>query len=314
MSEVAAMAESVMTAVDDYIARSVAPFKDRVAALEKRLAELPVPKNGDPGLPGKDADPEAVAALVKEATAAILPSFVDHAVAKIRIPEDGEPGKDAVLPSLLINDAGELVAVHADGATKAIGMVRGKDGEDGVGKPGAPGRDATEIRILPALDESRSYPEGTCAFYRGGTVRAERMTDPITDGDLVKSGWRVALDGIAEESEQEFDDGRVIERTTIYTSGKVWSRRVQSKALLYRGVFRRGAKYEQGDVVTSGGSAWHAQKQTDAEPGTAPDDWKLCVRKGQDGKPGQSIKGDPGDPGKPGRDLTHMLPDGHKYS
>jgi hypothetical protein len=216
------------------------------------------------------------------------------------------------------------VAVYADGDTKQIGMVRGKDGlrgasvmdgrvdEDGVlhlrmsdnrdinvgkvrgedGKPGDSitgqrGRDAMEVQILPGIDLQRSYPEGVCARWRGGVIRSERETLPIVDGDVTSAGWSVMLEGIAEETEDLSEDGRHLERRTVYTSGRSFVRKVRTSSVLDRGVWRE-ASFEKGDGVSYAGSFFIAQRDT--QPGEKPEDgsnaWRLAVKRGRNGQDG----------------------------
>ena len=57
--------------------------------------------------------------------------------------------------------------------------------------------------------------------------------------------------------------------------------------LLDKGVFEHGQKYEQGDVVSFGGSMWIAQEdQTTGVPGTDTKAWRLSVKHGRPGKDG----------------------------
>jgi hypothetical protein len=51
----------------------------------------------------------------------------------------------------------------------------------------------------------------------------------------------------------------------------------------YCGVWRSGVEFQPGDLVTYGGSMWHAAAKTQNKPGTS-DDWVLCVRRGRDGR------------------------------
>lgn len=56
-----------------------------------------------------------------------------------------------------------------------------------------------------------------------------------------------------------------------------------------RGVFS-DSDYAKGDGVTFGGSFWIAQKDTpEGKPGTSSD-WRLSIKKGRDGKPGENGK------------------------
>ncbi len=249
-----------------------------------------------------------------------------------------------VAPSTFsIAESGQLVAIYPDGTTKDIGRVRGEDGKRGAsmmdaaldddglmtirmsdarnitvkgrvrGDPGQPGRDgkdglmgrdAVELVVRDGIDDLKSYPSGTCARYRGGVIRAERQTDPVENDDVVRAGWRVVLEGIAEETEQTLDDGRVVERTTVYTGGRVFTRRRTVPSLIYRGVWETGF-YQRGDCVTRQGALWHCERDTSSTPGTKEslEDWKLAVKSGRDGKEGPPGRnGKDGHPGTPGRD------------
>lgn len=62
---------------------------------------------------------------------------------------------------------------------------------------------------------------------------------------------------------------------------------------LYRDLWMEGKAYEAGDMVTWGGSMWIAMKDTTAKPDLPTAEsraWKLCVKRGKDGK--QGPKGD----------------------
>jgi integrin beta 3 len=72
--------------------------------------------------------------------------------------------------------------------------------------------------------------------------------------------------------------------------------------VLYRGIFKEGSEYEQGDMVTWGGSTWVAQSDTKAKPGDG-EEWRLAVKKGRDGKDGdKGAPGEKGERGMPGKD------------
>jgi hypothetical protein len=243
-------------------------------------------KAGQDGKQGKDADPVDVERIA----AAVL--------AKVRVPVDGRDGKDAD-PEFIRAEVAKAVAaiprpkdgesVHPD--TVALMLRREvdaalaniklpKDGDDG-----APGRDALAIDILPTIDETKSYPRGTFAEYRGGTIRAIRNTDPITAGlTLASAGWSIAARGVWEETEELMADGRTTVRKTKYTCGSVLERKTKSAQIIYRDIYRPETEYDRGDIVTFGGSTWHCMvdKPTD-KPGIS-DQWRLIVKKGAPGK------------------------------
>lgn len=54
-------------------------------------------------------------------------------------------------------------------------------------------------------------------------------------------------------------------------------------AMRYCGVWKAGA-YQSGDCVTAGGHLWCARRETESQPGSAPDDWQMAMRKPRDGR------------------------------
>lgn len=83
------------------------------------------------------------------------------------------------------------------------------------------------------------------------------------------------------------EDGRTV--TLSFRRGdEVLSKSVKLPAMLYKGVFAKGAEYSENDVVTYGGSMFIATKDApDGAPGSS-DDWKLSVKRGRDGKDGRN--------------------------
>jgi hypothetical protein len=55
----------------------------------------------------------------------------------------------------------------------------------------------------------------------------------------------------------------------------------------YQGVYLEGKSYASGDVVTWGGSQWHANEDTSMKPGDGTKAWTLAVKRGRDGKDGR---------------------------
>ena len=63
------------------------------------------------------------------------------------------------------------------------------------------------------------------------------------------------------EKEEALEEGRLIRRTTTYTSGRKQVREIRMQVVLDRGVWREGG-YQPGDGVTREGSFWIAQRDT----------------------------------------------------
>lgn len=233
---------------------AVTPVMARLDALEKRLDALPAPVDG------KDADPEAVAALVRaeikadlaalrDAVSAIpavpelpdIPAMVADAVAEavktIPAPQDGkdgapgekgDPGRDGLdVKDLFRAEGGRLVAVMSDGTTKDLGCFVGADGKDG--RDGADGKDGADGLGFDDMDFE---------------VKDGRLFAVFRRGDLVKEA---RLPGIS-----------------------------------YRGGWKAG-EYLIGDSVTHAACQWIAIEDTDERPGDGKA-WQLAVRKGRDAR------------------------------
>ena len=226
-------------------------------------------EKGEPGLPGKDAvfDEEQLVGRL----ASTLERKLLEQIAALPAPADGRPGRDgeSVHP--------DTIALMVEQAMqRAIGQIP-------AAKNGEPGRDAAAIDTLPAVAPDKSYPRGTYAEYRGGTIRSIRQTLPLGDGaSLEASGWVVNTNGIDSEEEQLQDDGRTLLRRTVYTNGRVFERSFQFAVVIDRGVWRDG-QFKAGDHVSCEGSGWIAQCDTTDRPGKS-DAWRLSTKRGRDGK------------------------------
>jgi hypothetical protein len=61
--------------------------------------------------------------------------------------------------------------------------------------------------------------------------------------------------------------------------------------LIQRGVYIDGKAYDNGDVVTWGGSQWGCNEPTTTKPGEGLKAWTLIVKRGRDGKDGKDAPG-----------------------
>lgn len=253
----AELAAIVKGACDPLIARIDAQEK-QIEALQRRISQMPVPKDGEPGRDGIDADQteilfikgkvEAIEATVMELPGmievpeipdipAIIAEEVAKAVAKIPTPQNGAPGpkgepgekgesgRDGVgLAGAIIGRSGELIITLTNGEAKSLGVVVGKDGE-----PGAAGENGLGFEDL------------------GFEAKDGRLFAVFRRGDVVKE---TRIPGIS-----------------------------------YRGVWKSG-DYLMGDCVTYGSNQWIALKDTDGKPGDSKA-WQLAARKGRDGRDGK---------------------------
>ena len=145
------------------------------------------------------------------------------------------------------------------------------------GAPGADGRDALQIELLPTIDPTKSYPRGTYAKHNGGTWRAYEQTHGMR-------GWECTQDGVATIVPKL--EGKSLVLTIVQSSGTESMLVADLPIQEYRGVYSpEGDGYAAHDTVTWAGSLWHCNKTaTTAKPGDGSTDWTLAVKKGRDGR------------------------------
>lgn len=219
---------------------------------------------GEPGLNGKDADPALIAKAIAEA------------VAVIPRPQDGK--------SITVEDVRPLIEEQI--AKAAAALPAPKDGRDGVD-----GKSFT-------IDDVRSFLEIETArwevnFERRAADLLQRAIDRMPAAKDGKDG-RDAFD-LDDVDLSQSEDGRTI--TLSFRRGdQVKEKSFTLDVPLDRGVFRPDATYAKGDGVTWGGSFFISQKAAPiGKPGES-DDWRLAVKRGQNGKdatPGEPKKIEP---------------------
>lgn len=239
-------------------------------AAELALANLPAPKDGEPGA---DADPEVIRRMVVETVEAMAPTLkgepgkdvdpdaVDlvlaQAIARIPTPKDGA--------SVTIEDVAPLISEAVEKAVAAIPVPR--DGE--------PGKDGA------ALVEAMLDADGALVLV-------------LNDGRIKNLGRVVGKDG--EPGKQgdsgfgldDFDIERPDYRTLRFKFSRGDVENVFDFNLehpIYRGVFKAGETYTLGDMATWAGSLWHCEVETTTDkPGEGSASWALVAKKGRDGK------------------------------
>lgn len=189
--------------------------------------------------------------------------------------KDGAPGRDG------IDGAKGMDGAQGERGADGVPGTKGMDGEPGRdGRDGPPGRDAAQIDILPSINESRSYGRGTWASHKGGLWRATRATEGM-------DGWECVVDGIADIEVLQSDE-RGFQVTVRRSSGSQHGKLFELPAMIYRGVFQEGEHYAAGDTVTWGGSLWHCNAATFEKPLDGSKSWQLAAKRGRDGKDGRN--------------------------
>lgn len=275
MRELEAAAAALTPVIAQAIAKAVAPLNLELAELRKSLDERPMPVEPDleaiaalvklpevnDGEPGKDADPVDLDALAKQV------------LALVPVPADGKDAEPVDLeavaalvkvPELPVID---LKAIASEAAA-LIPVPEVKEPEHG--------RDAIDLEILPAIDETKQYARGTYAAHDGGLWKAYERTNGMR-------GWECIVEGLKAVSVTQ-DGDREFSVSLVKSSGAEVVQKFALPIQIYKGVHRDGDEYEAHDTVTWGGSQWVSNKSANADKPGSSDAWTLVVKAGRPGK------------------------------
>lgn len=264
-----ALADATALIVKQHVAAATKPLIDRIAALEQR----PSPERGEPGQQGEQG--VGIAGAEKRAGALVL-RLTDGTEQEIGPVDgrDGAPGADGVSPDPeAIAETFRAMAESIVSETVAAGLAKVPPPEKGEkGDQGEPGRPGSDGR----------------GWAKSFIDRDGNLVATFSDGSIENLGPCVGKDGAPGRdgfSLDDFDCEPVDERTVVlkFTRGDVChSYELVFPVPIYRGVFKEGEAYQRGDMVTWGGSLFHAEKATLAKPES--EDWRMCVKKGRDGR------------------------------
>jgi hypothetical protein len=185
--------------------------------------------------------------------------------------EPGERGADA--PPLTKEQVVEAILAMPDAIDRAVMKYIDAnpplDGKDGInGKDGAPGVQGERgFMGEPGRDGRDGLPG----------VQGEKGIDGINGKD--------GRDGLSPEdfSAELGEDGRTLS-FKLAAGQAAFCNEVVLPIPLDCGVWKDSSDYIRGDGVTHDGSFWIAQRATKSRPGMPGSDWRLAVKKGQNGK------------------------------
>jgi hypothetical protein len=259
--------DQVVKAVQDAVKRWLTPFSERLAAVERQLAE---PIKGVPGADGADGK-DGAPGEKGESGAQGEPGPAGERGEK---GEPGPAGKDGAP-----GDRGEK------GEPGGMGPVgeKGMDGRDGMEGPA--GRDAAQLEILSGIDPERKYQRNVYASHKGGLWRSYRPTDLLGD-DAMKAGWECIVNGLDAVDVDLQDDLRTLSITIRHSNGHTVAHRKSMPVVIDRGIWTEGKQYAQGDSVTWNGSVWIAEKESpEGRPADGVSkDWRLSAKRGDKGE------------------------------
>lgn len=191
-----------------------------------------------------------------------------HRVEMPPLPVPEQPRDPIDVTDAMVDRDGQLTIVFSNGTTKNVGRIVGRDGFDG-----AAGRDGIDGAPGPKGEPGRDGVDGK---------------DGI-DGRNGVDGF-----GFDDMSAELREDGRTV--VFRFAQGdRVKEFPMKFPVSLFRGAYDAERVYDTGDVVSFGGSTFHASEETIGQvPGTS-DKWVQMTAAGR------SIRGERGIPGKDGR-------------
>lgn len=240
-----------------------------------------------------------------EATAAIVRAHINETVTpllkRIEELEDREfPDVDAKLVAamegVIDNDDVRAICEQLIGEIpKAINGKDGVDGKDGIdgkdGRDGVDGKDGTDgINGKDGLD-GKNGRDGLDAreFIRANGRLIVTMSDGSTkdlgeiDGKPGEPG-KDGKDGLGFDDIDMTYDGEKTFTVRFARPGDVKEFEFTVPVMIYRGIYREGQEYKQGDTVTWGGHLWHCDTDTTDKPDGEQRCWTMAVRKPRGGK------------------------------
>lgn len=282
--------------VAEAVKKATAPLQREIETLKARQPERGERgPQGEPGVAGPQGERGVEGPAGRDAVVD-LDAIVLQASALIPIPKDGERGERG--------EQGERGPIGEKGEPGP----QGPQGEQGLrGDPGGPGPDGLLGPIGPVGERGPMGEKGDPGDRgpEGPQGQPGRDGQPGIPGRDGKDGEKGAdgIDGMGFDDIDVQHDG---ERSFSF----VFKRGTKEKkfgaftipSMVYRGIYKDGTAYQQGDVVTWAGSLFHCEKATKAKPETSTD-WKLATKRGRDGRDGkdgpQGPKGEKGDAYRP---------------
>lgn len=249
-------------------------FEEMVAAeVEKRLAEIPAPKNG------KDVDMDVVGQMISKAVEALPP------------PKAGDPGKSVTLNDVrpVLDEAIVQMGKDADAAvqSKLRDMKQPQDGKS-----------VTMDDVAPLIRSEIQKSVGALPAPKDGLGLAGAMIDrdgalqiTLTNGEVKSLGRVVGKDGAngndgvsfeAFELEYFAESHEIAVKATV--GGRAKELRYPAGGIRPAGYWRENTKATVGEAWVHDGSLWIAMKPTTTKPQIKCDDWIIAARKGRDGE------------------------------
>lgn len=271
-------------------------------------------RDGVDGKPGSDGENGKDGVGIKAVGAEdgkLVITLSDDERYSFDIPTPEKPRDPVDVTDAAINRDGELLLVLSNGSTKNLGKVVGSDGMNGInGMDGRDGKDGERGPEGPAGKDGTNGVDGVDGADGVDGKDGKDGADGLPGKDGVDGApGRDGRDGIDGKDGRDgldgvgFDDMDALlsedNRTFVLSFRKGENVKTFSfsiPAMLFRGAYDSDRTYQAGDVVSYGGSTFHANAEVvGLVPDSHPQFWT------QQTQAGRSIRGERGIPGKDGR-------------
>lgn len=252
-------------------------------------------KDGENGKDGKDG----VGLKSVEAKAGVV-TFISTAGEEytVELPKPEAPALPAAprdptdITDAMVDRDGDLTLVFSNGTTKNVGKIVGRDGVDGIhGRDGVDGAQGIAGERGPAGLDGRDGIDGKDGVDGANGLDGRNGVDG-------RDGF-----GFEDMNVELLDDGRTVNFKFV-RGDDVKEFPIKFPVMLYQKGYQSDRVYYQGDVVSFGGSTYHADAEVVGEvPGVSPN-WTQQTAAGLRGSRGErGIAGKDGKNGVNGKDL-----------
>lgn len=141
---------------------------------------------------------------------------------------------------------------------------------------------------MPEAENRSLEDERDALRARVGTVKKAAPVTPATPAAKPASRKAVAFDAAAfGRNVGRAIKGQVapIREALAALEARLAKLEEAPQRKFYRGTFKSGEFYREGEAVTHKGSLWIALADTSADPGGQQSGWQLAVKRGRDGRP-----------------------------
>jgi hypothetical protein len=287
MFDTKALAEATAAVVRAHINETVTPLLKRIEELEARKPE-PLP----------DIDAKIVQAMEGVISSDDVKAICEQLIGAIPAPRDFDPSlmEAAIGEKVTITLAGwerpqdgksvtveELEPIITDRVQKAVAAIPApKNGIDAL--VAMIDRDGN---LVFTMSDGSVKTVGQVVGKNGDDVDMKAVETRVKE---LFDAWPKPKDGLGFDDLDVTYDGERTFKLKFARPGDVREFEFSIPVAIYRGVFKDGDAYKQGDTVTWGGHLYHCDTDTTDKPDGEQRCWTLAVRRGRDGKDTKPVK------------------------